>query len=166
MFRYHRNLGVVHADSSSWWQWPLTLEPVRYFVAHRRGEAMLILGNGNPALYLPMVLAVAWVGVDWWGRRPAALWILMIGFFGQWLPWALSPRGTFVYHFLPAVPFGCIALAVLVAAGWNRGGAWRWGAVTYVVAAAALFLWFYPLNTAAILTDTQVAQRLWLPSWR
>ena len=127
---------------------------------------MTVLGNGNPALYLPMALAVAWVAVDWWGRRSAALWILVIGFFGQWLPWALSPRGTFVYHFLPAVPFGCIALGVLVAAGWRRGGTWRWGAVTYVVTVAALFLWFYPLNTAAVLTPEQVALRLWLPSWR
>jgi dolichyl-phosphate-mannose-protein mannosyltransferase len=166
MFRYHRNLGTVHSDSSAWWQWPLTLEPVRYFVAHRRDEAMLVLGNGNPLLYAPMVLAVAWVAVDWWGRRPAALWILMIGFFGQWLPWALSPRGTFIYHYLPAVPFGCVALAVLVNSAWKRGGAWRWGAVTYVVATAALFLWFYPLNTAAVLTEEQVALRFWLPSWR
>lgn len=166
MFRYHRNLGVVHADSSSWWEWPLTLQPVRYFIARRPDETMVVLGNGNLALYLPMTLAVAWVAVDWWGRRPAALWVLVIGFFGQWLPWALSPRGTFVYHFLPAVPFGCIALGVLVAAGWRRGGAWRWSAVIYVMAVAGLFLWFYPLSTAAILTNEQVAQRLWLPSWR
>lgn len=166
MLRYHRNLGVVHADSSAWWEWPLTLQPVRYFLARRPGEAMVILGNGNPALYLPMALAVAWVAVDWWGRRSAAVWILMIGFFGQWLPWALSPRGTFVYHFLPAVPFGCIALGVLVTAGWRRGGGWRWAAVAYVAAVAALFLWFYPLNTAAIMTHEQVAQRLWLPAWR
>ena len=166
MLSYHRNLGTVHADSSPWWQWPLTLQPVHYFAARRSGEAMLVLGNGNPVLYAPMALAVAWVAVDWWGRRSAALWILMIGFFGQWLPWALSPRGTFVYHFLPAVPFGCIALAVLVHAGWQRGGLWRWGAVAYVAGVAALFLWFYPLSTAAILTDAEVAQRLLLPSWR
>jgi dolichyl-phosphate-mannose--protein O-mannosyl transferase len=166
MFHYHRHLGVVHADSSAWWEWPLTLQPVQYFLASRRDEVIVILGNGNPALYLPMTLAVAWASVDWWGRRSAALWILVIGFFGQWLPWALSPRGTFVYHFLPAVPFGCIALAVLVAAGWKRGGIRRWGAVAYVLLVAALFLWFYPLSTAAILTDGQLSQRLWLPSWR
>ena len=55
-----------------------------------------------------MVVAVAWVIIDWWGRRSTALLILLIGFFGQWLPWALSPRGTFIYHFLPAVPLGCM----------------------------------------------------------
>lgn len=166
MFQYHRNLGVVHADSSVWWEWPLTLQPVRYFLARRPGEAMIILGNGNLALYLPMALAVVWVAVGWWRGRHAAVWVLTIGFFGQWLPWALSPRGTFVYHFLPAVPFGCIALAVVVAAGWRRGGTWRWGTVAYVGTVAALFLWFYPLSTAAILTNEQVAQRLWLPAWR
>ena len=166
MLNYHRNLGVVHSASSAWWEWPLTLQPVRYFLAQRSSDFVLVHGNGNPALYLPMALAVSWVAVDWWGRKSNALWILVIGFFGQWLPWALSPRGTFVYHFLPAVPFGCVALAVLVAAGWRRGGIWRWTAVVYVVTVGALYLWFYPLNTAAVLTDDQVAQRLWLPSWR
>ena len=166
MLNYHRNLGVVHSASSAWWEWPLTLQPVRYFLAQRSSEFVMVHGNGNPALYLPMVLAVSWVAVDWWGRKSNALWILVIGFFGQWLPWALSPRGTFVYHFLPAVPFGCVALAVLVAAGWRRGGIWRWAAVVYVVTVGALYLWFYPLNTAAVLTGDQVAQRLWLPSWR
>lgn len=34
--------------------------------------------------------------------------------------------------------------------------------MAYVVTAAACFLWFYPLNTAAVLADNQVAQRLWL----
>lgn len=125
MYRYHSNLGTVHADASAWWEWPLALQPVRNFLARRPGEAMLVIGNGNLALYLPMTLAVAWVAVDWWARRAAASLILVIGLFGQWLPWARSPRGTFVYHFLPAVPFGCLALAVVVAAGWRRGGGWR-----------------------------------------
>ena len=166
MLAYHRNLGVVHADASAWWEWPLALQPVRYFLARRPGEAMVVLGTGNPLLYAPMVLAVAWVACDWWGRRTAALWILVMGFFGQWLPWAFSPRGTFVYHFLPAVPFGCIALGVLIAAGWRRGSGWRVGALGYAVAVALFFLWFYPTSTAALIPDEAVAQRLSVFAWR
>lgn len=166
MLEYHRQLGVVHRDSSVWWQWPLTLKPVWYFVARRPGEAMVVLGAGNPALYAPLALAVAWVAARWWKeRRPAAI-VLLIGFFGQWLPWALSPRGAFAYHFLPAVPVGCVALAVLVTAGWRRGGLWRGGAVLYVAGVAALFLWLYPISTAIPLPTGEVAQRLILPSWR
>ena len=101
MLAYHRNLGVVHDDSSPWWQWPLAARGVWYYVDERRREGTFVFANGNPLLYWPMVVAVAWVVIDWWGRRSTALLLLVIGFFGQWLPWAFSPRGTFIYHFMP-----------------------------------------------------------------
>ena len=166
MLAYHRDLGVVHSDSSPWWQWPLAARPVWYFVAERRGEGAYVFGNGNPLLYWPMVVAVAWVAIDWWGRRSAALLILVIGFFGQWLPWALSPRGTFVYHFLPAVPLGCLALAVVISDAWRRGGWRRAAAGAYVAATIATFVFFFPLYTAIPLPLEQVGARIWLESWR
>jgi dolichyl-phosphate-mannose--protein O-mannosyl transferase len=166
MLTYHRELGVVHSDSSPWWQWPLAARPVWYFVAERGGEGAYVFGNGNPLLYWPMVVAVAWVAIDWWGRRSTALLILLIGFFGQWLPWALSPRGTFVYHFLPAVPLGCLALAVIVNDAWRQGGLRRAAAGVYVAATVATFVFFFPLYTAMPLGFDQVALRIWLASWR
>lgn len=166
MFSYHRNLGVVHDYSSSWWEWPLAVRPVWYYAVETGRTGMFVFANGNPLLYWPMVVAVGWAAIDWWGRRPAALAILVIGFFGQWLPWALSPRGTFVYHFLPAVPLGCVALAVVMHDAW-QGGGWRRGlAVAYGLAVIAVFAWFYPLSTAWPLTPDDVAARMWLPSWR
>jgi dolichyl-phosphate-mannose--protein O-mannosyl transferase len=166
MLAYHRGLGVVHDDSSPWWQWPLVARGVWYYVNERRGELSLIFGNGNPLLYWPMVLAVAWVAIDWWGRRQTALLVLLIGFCGQWLPWALSPRGTFIYHFLPAVPLGCVALAIVVVGAWRSGGIVRWAAAAYVVAVIATFAFFYPISTAMPLDPQQANLRMWLPSWR
>jgi dolichyl-phosphate-mannose--protein O-mannosyl transferase len=166
MLTYHRELGVVHSNSSWWWEWPLALRPVWYYVNEGLETGSYIIANGNLLLYWPMVVAVLWLAIDWWGRRPAALWVLLIGFFGQWLPWALSPRGTFIYHFLPAVPFGCIALAWLLTGAWNRGGFWRAGAVLYVLAVVATFAFFYPVYTAMPLTPDQLELRLWLDSWR
>ena len=166
MLRYHRELGVVHSDSSPWWQWPLAARPVWYFVAERKSEGAYVFGNGNPLLYWPMVVAVAWVAIDWWGRRSAALLVLVIGFFGQWLPWALSPRGTFIYHFLPVVPLGCLALAVIVSDAWRQGGVRRAAAGAYVAATIATFVFFFPLSTAIPLGLDQVGARIWLESWR
>ena len=112
-----------------------------------------------------MVIAVAWVLIDWWGRRSAAVLILVIGFFGQWLPWAFSPRGTFVYHFLPVVPLGCIAIALVLTGTWRRGGVPRVAAASYALAVVATFAWFYPLYTAIPLSPEQVDLRMWLASW-
>lgn len=166
MLAYHRGVGAPHPDSSPWWEWPLAAAPVWYFAAERRRDGVFVFANGNPLLYWPMVVAVAWVVIDWWGRRPAALAVLAIGFFGQWLPWALAPRGTFVYHFLPAVPLGCTALAVIAVAAWRRGGWRRGAAVAYGLAVVATFAWFYPLYAAVPLTPDEVALRLWFGSWR
>jgi dolichyl-phosphate-mannose--protein O-mannosyl transferase len=166
MLAYHRELGVVHDDASPWWQWPLAARGVWYYVDERRRVGAFVFGNGNPLLYWPMVVAVAWVVIDWWGRRSTALLILLIGFFGQWLPWAFSPRGTFIYHFLPAVPLGCMALAVVLTGAWRQGGAPRIAAVSYTLAVIATFAWFYPLYTAIPLSPEQVDLRMWLASWR
>jgi dolichyl-phosphate-mannose-protein mannosyltransferase len=166
MLAYHRELGVVHDDSSPWWQWPLAARGVWYYANERRGEIALVFGNGNPLLYWPMVVAVLWVAIDWWGRRPTALLILLLGFFGQWLPWAFSPRGTFLYHFLPVVPLGCVALAVVLTGAWRQGGIPRGAAVIYAMAVVATFVFFYPIYTAIPLDPDQVALRMWLPSWR
>ncbi len=166
MLAYHRNLGVVHDDSSPWWQWPLAARGVWYYVDTRQREGAFVFSNGNPVLYWPMIVAVAWVVIDWWGRRSAALLILIIGFFGQWLPWALSPRGTFIYHFMPVVPLGCIAIALVLTGAWRRGGIPRIAAAGYVLAVVATFVWFYPLYTAIPLSPEQVDLRMWLASWR
>jgi dolichyl-phosphate-mannose-protein mannosyltransferase len=166
MLTYHRELGTVHDDSSPWWQWPLAARGVWYYVNERRHELAVVFGNGNPLLYWPMVVAVAWVAIDWWGRRSIPLLILLLGFFGQWLPWALSPRGTFVYHFLPSVPLGCLALAIVLTNGWWQGGIARGAAALYTVAVIAIFIFFYPISTAIPLTPDQVNLRMWLPSWR
>jgi len=39
------------------------------------------------------------------------LWVIIAGFLAFWLPWARAPRIMFLYHYLPSVPFMCIALA-------------------------------------------------------
>jgi dolichyl-phosphate-mannose--protein O-mannosyl transferase len=31
--------------------------------------------------------------------------LLFISFLAQYLPWALVPRGTYIYHYFPSVPF-------------------------------------------------------------
>ena len=163
---YHSHLRKSHPYQSRWWEWPMALRPVWYHVAYFGDRVANVYANGNPILSIAFVPATLAVAVAWWRRREPALWVLLVGFFGQWLPWALVPRISFAYHFLPATPFGCVAVAVALAALYRRGVLGRVSSVAYVAAVAASFAFFYPIYSAVPLTKEAFDLRIWLPSWR
>jgi dolichyl-phosphate-mannose--protein O-mannosyl transferase len=166
IFSYHSNLEATHTYQSLWWQWPLGLRPVWYSVTYTEETVANVYANGNLLLYWAFVPAVVWVVVRWWRESNPALPILLIGFFGQWLPWALSPRIAFVYHFLPVVPFGALAVAVTTTQLVRRGGAGRWLAFGYLAAVLAWFVYFYPIHANVPLSHEAFDRRLWFDSWR
>jgi dolichyl-phosphate-mannose--protein O-mannosyl transferase len=165
IFLYHTRLTATHPWSSKWWEWPLALKPVWYWTAADRG----LVANGyaapNPILYWAFLPAVAALAIRWRRNLPA-LTVLLIGFFGQWLPWALVPRIAFAYHFLPAVPFGALAVASAVIAMHARAGLTRVAAWAYVAAVVAAFVFYYPILVGLPLTPAALGWRLWLPGWR
>jgi dolichyl-phosphate-mannose--protein O-mannosyl transferase len=92
--------------------------------------------------------------------------ILLIGFFGQWLPWGLVPRAAFMYHFLPAVPFGALAVAALIVHSWRSGLRGQLLAAAYVLVVAFSFVYFYPIYSAVPLDYPAFESRMWFHSWR
>lgn len=123
MYHYHSNLKATHQYQSAWWQWPLTQRPVWYGVEYvREGYVGNTYANGNPLLYWSFFAAVPYTLVLWWQREKyRQMLVLAIGFFGQWLPWALVPRIAYAYHFLPAAIFGILAVAVALDDVWSVG---------------------------------------------
>lgn len=166
IFRYHTQLKATHAYQSPWWQWPLTIRPVWYYVAHRAGTVTNIYANGNTVLYWAFIPAVCWVASGWWKRRDPATIVLLIGFFGQWLPWALVPRIAFIYHFLPAATFGCLAIACVLVELFGKGVKGRAVATAYAVLVIGFFAYFYPIYTAIPITRGAFENRMWFSSWR
>jgi dolichyl-phosphate-mannose-protein mannosyltransferase len=166
IFLYHSNLEELHSYQSKWWQWPLALRPAWYSVTYGADTVAHIYANGNALLYWGFVPAVIALCVRLWRGSSPALAVLLIGFFGQWLPWAFSPRSAFVYHFLPAVPFGALAVAFAVVMLFRRGGVWRWIVFMYLAALVAYFIYFYPIHAAVPMSREAFEARLWFPSWR
>lgn len=166
IFMYHTRLTATHPWSSRWWQWPLALRPVWYWTGAAAGGRVV---NGfaapNPVLYASFLPAMVGLAVRW-RKNVAALTVVLIGFFGQWLPWALVPRIAFSYHFLPSVPFGALATAAAVLALHRRGGGWRWIGWAYVGAVAAAFVFLYPILVGLPLSPAALNWRLILPGWK
>ncbi len=108
---YQTHLKATHTYSSPWWSWPLNLYPVWYFVDYQKDKIANIFASGNQAVF--------WIGtasliLTFWEmikRRSLNLIIIVLGFLIFWLPWAISPRIMFLYHFSPSVPFLSISLA-------------------------------------------------------
>jgi dolichyl-phosphate-mannose--protein O-mannosyl transferase len=177
MYVYHTNLKATHQFQSAWWQWPLAQRPVWYGVEYfREGIVGNTYANGNPLLYWSFFAAVPYALVLWWQREQyRQMLVLAIGFFGQWLPWALVPRIAYAYHFLPAAIFGIIAVAVTVDDLWQLGERqiaerrrpiWQYAAIGYTIVIIAAFIFFYPIYTNWPLTKLEIDARMWFDSWR
>jgi dolichyl-phosphate-mannose--protein O-mannosyl transferase len=123
MWYYHSHLKATHQYQSTWWQWPLAQRPVWYGVQYfDNGIVGNTYANGSPLLYWSFFGAVPYALILWWQREKyRQMLVLSIGFFGQWLPWALSPRIAYAYHFLPAAIFGILAVAVTIDDLWFLG---------------------------------------------
>ncbi|MDQ4045054.1 MAG: phospholipid carrier-dependent glycosyltransferase [Chloroflexota bacterium] len=167
-FHVHSTIRDGNVMASRWWEWPLALRHVWF--GNRvldDGRIATTYALGNPLLYWAFLPAVAWLCIHWWRRRNPGLILLVVGFFGQWLPWMFVERSTYTYHFLPAVPFGCLAVAMAVIHLCQRGSSWqRTLAIEYVVLVALTFAFFYPMFAFLPMSEEALALRMWLPPWR
>lgn len=111
MYYYHTHLKATHDYASPWWSWPLNLHPVWYYVQYYPNNWLSnIFASGNPLLFWMgsgSIILTIW---DFLKTKSYALMVILLGFFVFWLPWAISPRIMFLYHFSPSVPFLSLAL--------------------------------------------------------
>ncbi len=155
--------------ASRWWSWPLDIRSVWFGTRnYSDGRVAITYALGNPLLYWAFLPAILWTVIRWWrSRHTIALTVLLIGFFGQWLPWALVDRATYLYHFLPMVPFGCLALAATVVHICETHRDWRRTlAIEYVVLILLAFVFFYPILSYYPLSEFEYDLRIWFSSWR
>jgi dolichyl-phosphate-mannose--protein O-mannosyl transferase len=164
IWRYHSGLRACHDWSSPAWTWPFIIRPVWYHAGRfPDGTVANVFAMGNPLIWWMFLSATAVVGIRWLtGRcRSIGLALVLLGFFGQWLPWLVSPRISFLYHMLPSVPFGCLAIACVL--GGLRGNRLVVGG--YLALVALTFAFFYSHFAALPVAANFVSLHDWLPTW-
>jgi dolichyl-phosphate-mannose-protein mannosyltransferase len=163
MWRYHSSLTATHAWASRWWTWPLLGRPVWYFSEYGEGTTSFVFALGNPLIWWMFLPAIGYVIFRWYKQqyRSIALGLVLIGFLGQWLPWYLSPRISFLYHMLPSVPFGILAIAYVLKCEIKQRIVWGYLALVVIT-----FIFFYPHYAAWPIPPGYQDLLYWLPTWR
>jgi dolichyl-phosphate-mannose-protein mannosyltransferase len=191
---YHRNLQWFSADAESggvtpthpwlshaWWWLPMQ-RPVLFFARYPTDGTRWITTIGNPAIFWGAFWTLPYTAFAWWRRRDWRAAMILVAFAVQYLPWFPVDRPQFFFYMTPIVPFLVLA-AVYTARDLSdlriqqrdpRTGAvvgrstlspYRPFVWVYVVAAVALFVFFYPVLTGARLSKGAVQLRIWLPGW-
>lgn len=168
MLKYHATpgLGADHPYQSPWWQWPLILKPMWYFLSYYEPEGYqsTIFAMGNPSVFyagfvamLACLLAfLLHLGKALQGkaRLSGGVFFLGIGFLSQYLPWVIVPRSTYIYHYFASVPFIILATCWLFAALEKRCPQWKkWinaGLILLLLVSFGLFIAFYPYGTGIL----------------
>ncbi len=165
---YARQTQVLspHTYQSSWPGWPFIARPIWYLYEHVDGAVRGILLVGNPAVMWGGLVALAALGWAWARRQDARAGGIVLLWAGSLAIWAAVPKslGFYYYYHLSGI-FISIALAAAfhVHATHKR----RDWIDYYLVLCLAVFLWFYPIISAAALPDPQAFNRwMMFDSWR
>jgi len=167
MYWYHTNLQATHSYSSPWWSWPLMLRPVWYYVYYGQGTIANIYALGNVFIFYPGLAAIAYCLYYLTKQtkkliaQNRSLIISLAAYAAFLLPWAMSPRIMFAYHYLPSTPFMVIVLA------WTLHKLLKPETILfYIFLVSCFFIIFFPYLTAIQIPSEYLQFFHWLPGWR
>jgi len=116
---------ATHPYASPWWSWPLMLRPVAYWQNFpQQGDVATIWGAGNPLTWWAVIPAMTITAIRAIERPNAARAFMVIGFLAYYVIWIPITRILFLYHYMPSVYIGYLALGAVIADGWKGENEW------------------------------------------
>ncbi|HET7099214.1 MAG TPA: glycosyltransferase family 39 protein [Patescibacteria group bacterium] len=160
MWWYHTGLRATHPYSSSWWSWPFLLRPIYLYTSDEVGGWVArIYSMGNPLVFwfglTSIIMSFIYARVE----RNKNLGFVVFSYLIFFVPWALSPRIMFLYHYLPSIPFMCIAIAYVL----RRNPKLILG---YLLICLLVFIYFYPHWAGLQVPLWLDKSYYWIGSWR
>jgi Gpi18-like mannosyltransferase/predicted membrane-bound dolichyl-phosphate-mannose-protein mannosyltransferase len=138
---YERSVyAATHPYAAPWWSWPLMLRPIAYWQNFPdRGNVAVIWGGGNPVLWWGALSAIAITAMKLKRGADLSRVFLVAGYVLYLAIWVPIGRTLFLYHYMPAVYCGFLALGASLAECWEgRAEAWEHALLMLPVAAACL----------------------------
>jgi dolichyl-phosphate-mannose--protein O-mannosyl transferase len=169
MLQLQDSVTKAHPYRTVWYQWLSNWRGIWFLYREIDGAQRGILLIGNPFAMLaglPAVLWCLWAGVMRQRRDALACAVLYVV---SLLFWAVSGKPVqFYYHYLLPGSFLLACLALALDALGARADRARWLAPAALLVAAGMFVWFYPILSAAPLHHGKASFEhwMWLKSWR
>ncbi len=180
----------THPYYSRPWEWFFMIRPISFFVKDLGPDIQQIHGIGHPLIFWANVLAIPFLAFAWRRLRDWRAGFIMVAFAGQYLPWFLVGRPTFFFYVLPLTPFMVLAITYMCRVlsdativvrdrvtgeiainpetgrpAVSRAYVYRPFVWAYLVAAVALFIWFWPVWTAGQISDVRWRAIVWFNRW-
>jgi len=160
MWWYHTRLKATHPYTSAWWSWPFDVRPVYLYTSEEVGGMVSRIYNlGNPIIFWFGLVSVFVSAVYSFINKNKNLAIIVLSYFIFFVPWALSPRIMFFYHYLPSLPFLAIATGYVL----RKQPKLLIGILTIGL---LVFIYFYPHWAGLKIPLWLDKSYYWFPSWR
>jgi dolichyl-phosphate-mannose-protein mannosyltransferase len=179
--RHHLALtDMTNPATSHWYTWFFPIRPLMHAWEPIPGGARVMSSMGNPLLWWSVSAAVLWAlssAADAALVRLRKLPQNATGFFAEhrfailsllmlWalpvLPWIISRRDSYIYHYLPAYGFGLVLVAGSLFHLYKKHVA---GGLLALLLIAEVSVFYAPIWGKHPLTHRAIEQRLVLKSW-
>jgi predicted membrane-bound dolichyl-phosphate-mannose-protein mannosyltransferase len=160
MWWYHTGLKATHPYTSMWWSWPLLIRPIYLYTSQEVGAMVArIYAFGNPLVFWFGLLSIIISVVYSYLEKNKNLAFVVFAYLIFFVPWALSPRIMFLYHYLPSVPFLAIASGYVLR---------RFPKImfAYLFICLLFFIYFYPHYAGLKIPLWLDQSYYWIDSWR
>jgi dolichyl-phosphate-mannose-protein mannosyltransferase len=180
----------THYAYSRPWTWLVMIRPVRVTWTDVGETSRQILAVGNPVIFWGSVWSLPYLVVAWWRKRDWVPGFLLMAILLQYLPWLAVARPQFFFYVAPFTPFLVLGFTYMLrdlsdarlvvrepdgrvaedpetgrpaVSTWHPYRPIAW---TSVLAAVALFAWFYPVLTWMRISEAHEKLIVWFPGWR
>ena len=122
--------------------------------------SMNVLPYVQPSAVLLTEIYIQWRSLFWF-----ALYVTT-SFAAHWLPWSLSRRCIFLYHYMPASTFAFMALALVVSIMWQSNlKIFRAIGIGIFGIVAIAFIFWLPIYIGLPISSNYLPVLMWFRSW-